>query len=223
MSDQGKLRVNETVTVSTLWDSPRKAKACYVLAHGAGAGMSHAFMQSVATALAERQIATLRFQFPYMEKGSKRTDPPKLCHATIRAAVSLAREKTDVPLIAGGRSFGGRMASQAQAAEPLPGVVGLAFLGFPLHPPKAPSDERGEHLDDVKIPMLFLQGTRDELADLALLKALVKRLGKRATLKLYEDGDHSFHVRARSGHTDAEVFEEMMNDLAAWADNISVS
>jgi hypothetical protein len=115
------------------------------------------------------------------------------------------------------------MASQAQAEEPLAGVVGLAFLGFPLHPPKAPSDERGEHLDDVKIPMLFLQGTRDELADLALLKALVKRLGKRATLKLYEDGDHSFHVRARSGHTDAEVFEEMMNDLAAWADNISVS
>ena len=223
MSDQGKLRVNETVTVSTLWESPRKAKACYVLAHGAGAGMSHAFMQSVATALAERQIATLRFQFPYMEKGSKRTDPPKLCHATIRAAVNHAREKTDVPLIAGGRSFGGRMASQAQAEEPLPGVVGLAFLGFPLHPPKAPSEERGEHLDDVKIPMLFLQGTRDELADLTLLKALVKRLGKRATLKLYEDGDHSFHVRARSGHTDAEVFEEMMNDLAAWADNISLS
>jgi predicted alpha/beta-hydrolase family hydrolase len=223
MSDQGELRVNETITVSTLWDSPRKAKACYVLAHGAGAGMSHAFMQSVATALAERQIATLRFQFPYMEKGSKRTDPPRLCHATIRAAVSLAREKTDVPLIAGGRSFGGRMASQAQAEEPLTGVVGLAFLGFPLHPPKAPSDERGEHLDDVKIPMLFLQGTRDELAELTLLKALVKRLGKRATLKLYEDGDHSFHVRARSGHTDAEVFEEMMNDLAAWADNISVS
>jgi len=223
MSDQGKLRVNETVTVSTLWEAPRKAKACYVLAHGAGAGMSHAFMQSVATALAERQIATLRFQFPYMEKGSKRTDSPKLCHATIRAAANYAREKTDVPLIAGGRSFGGRMASQAQAEEPLPGVVGLAFLGFPLHPPKAPSDERGEHLDDVKIPMLFLQGTRDELADLALLKALVKRLGKRATLKLYEDGDHSFHVRARSGHTDAEVFEEMMNDLAAWADNISVS
>ena len=185
--------------------------------------MSHAFMQSVATALAERQIATLRFQFPYMEKGSKRTDPPKLCHATIRAAVSHAREKTAVPLIAGGRSFGGRMASQAQAAEPLPGVVGLAFLGFPLHPPKAPSDERGEHLDDVKIPMLFLQGTRDELAELTLLKALVKRLGKRATLKLYEDGDHSFHVRARSGHTDAEAFEEMMNDLAAWADNISGS
>ena len=221
MTDQDKLRVNDTTTVSTLWESPRKAKACYVLAHGAGAGMSHAFMQSVATALVERQIATLRFQFPYMEKGSKRTDSPKLCHATIRAAVSYAREKTDVPLIAGGRSFGCRMASQAQADEPLPGVVGLAFLGFPLHPPKVPSDERAEHLDDVKIPMLFLQGTRDELADSTLLKALVKRLGKRATLKLYEDGDHSFHVRARSGHTDAEVFETMMNDLAAWVDNIS--
>jgi predicted alpha/beta-hydrolase family hydrolase len=223
MTDQDKLRVNDTVTVSTLWESPRKAKACYVLAHGAGAGMTHAFMQSVATALAEREIATLRFQFPYMEKGSKRTDPPKLCHATIRAAVDYAREKADVPLIAGGRSFGGRMASQAQAEKPLPGVVGLAFLGFPLHPPKAPSDERGAHLDDVKIPMLFLQGTRDELADLTLLKALVKRFGKRATLKLYEDGDHSFHVRARSGHTDAEVFDAMMNDLAAWVDNISGS
>jgi uncharacterized protein len=131
MTDQDKLRVNDTVAVSTLWESPRHARACYVLAHGAGAGMSHALMQSVAAALAARQIATLRFQFPYMEKGSKRTDPPKLCHATIRAAVSHAREKTDVPLIAGGRSFGGRMASQAQAQEPLPGVVGLAFLGFP--------------------------------------------------------------------------------------------
>jgi uncharacterized protein len=175
-------------------------------------------MESVATALAGRQIATLRFQFPYMEKGSKRPDPPKLCHATIRAAVNHARERTDVPLIAGGRSFGGRMASQAQAEEPLPGVVGLAFLGFPLHPPKAPSDERAEHLDDVNIPMLFLQGTRDELADLTLLKVLVKRLGKRATLKLYDDADHSFHVRARSGSTDAAVFEQMMNDFATWAE-----
>ena len=211
-----KLRVNDTVSVSTLWESPRNATACYILAHGAGAGMAHAFMQSVATALAERRIATLRFQFPYMEKGSRRPDPPKLCHATIRAAVNHARERTDVPLIAGGRSFGGRMASQAQAQEPLPGVVGLAFLGFPLHPPKAPSDERGEHLDDVKIPMLFLQGTRDELADLTLLTAVVKRLGKRATLKLYEDADHSFHVRARSGSTDAAVFEQMMNDFATW-------
>jgi predicted alpha/beta-hydrolase family hydrolase len=216
-----KLRVSDSVSVSTLWESPRNAKACYVLAHGAGAGMSHAFMQAVATALAEKQIATLRFQFPYMEKGSKRPDPPKLCHATIRAAVDYARERTDAPLIAGGRSFGGRMASQAQAEEPLPGVVGLAFLGFPLHPPKAPSVERAEHLDDVKIPLLFLEGTRDELADLGLLKALVKRLGKQATLKLYDDADHSFHVRARSGSTDAKVFEQMMGDLDSWVDNIS--
>jgi len=209
------------VTVSTLWELPRNAKACYVLAHGAGAGMTHPFMESVAKALAARNIATLRFQFPYMDRGSKRTDPPKVCHATIREVVDLARQRTDLPLIAGGRSFGGRMASQAQAEDPLPSVVGLAFLGFPLHPPKAPADERGAHLEDTKIPLLFLQGTRDELADLTLLKPLVKRLGKRATLKLYEDGDHSFHVRVRSGRTDAQVFEEMMDDLAAWVDNIS--
>lgn len=183
--------------------------------------MTHPFMESVAIALAARNIATLRFQFPYMERGSRRPDPPKLCHATVRAAINHAREQTDVPLIAGGRSFGGRMASQAQAAEPLPGVVGLAFLGFPLHPPKAPSDERAEHLDDTAIPLLFLQGTRDELADLALLQALVKRLGTRATLKLFDDADHSFHVRARSGRTDAQVFEEMMGDLAEWAGELS--
>lgn len=215
------LRISDTVAVSTLWESPRNAKACYILAHGAGAGMTHPFMESVATALAARDIATLRFQFPYMERGSKRPDPPKLCHATVRAAVKHARERTDVPLIAGGRSFGGRMASQAQAAEPLPGVVGLAFMGFPLHPPKAPADERAEHLEDTTIPLLFLQGTRDELADLTLLKALAKRLGTRATLKLFDDADHSFRVRARSGRTDAQVFDEMMGDLAAWADNIS--
>jgi len=215
------LRVSDTIAVSALWEIPRNAKACYVLAHGAGAGMTHPFMESVATALATRDIATLRFQFPYMERGSKRPDPPKLCHATIRAAVDLAREKTNLPLIAGGRSFGGRMASQAQAAELLPTVVGLAFLGFPLHPPKAPSDERAEHLQDTAIPLLFVQGTRDELADLTLLKALVKRLGKRATLKLFDDADHSFHVRARSGRTDAQVFDEMMGDLATWLDNIS--
>jgi len=220
-SGAGSLRISDSVVVSTLWQSPRNANACYVLAHGAGAGMTHPFMESVAIALAARNIATLRFQFPYMERGSRRPDPPKLCHATVRAAINHAREQTDVPLIAGGRSFGGRMASQAQAAEPLPGVVGLAFLGFPLHPPKAPSDERAEHLDDTAIPLLFLQGTRDELADLALLQALVKRLGTRATLKLFDDADHSFHVRARSGRTDAQVFEEMMGDLAEWAGELS--
>jgi uncharacterized protein len=215
------LHVSDTVAVSVLWELPRNAKSCYVLAHGAGAGMTHPFMESVATALAARDIATLRFQFPYMERGSRRPDTPKLCHATVRAAVNHARERTDVPLIAGGRSFGGRMASQAQAAEPLTGVVGLAFLGFPLHPPKAPSDERAAHLADTTVPLLLLQGTRDELADLALLKAMAKRLGKRATLKLFDDADHSFHVRARSGRTDAQVFDEMMGDLADWADNIS--
>jgi len=216
-----KLHISDTTAVSTLWEIPRNATACYVLAHGAGAGMAHPFMQSVATALAARNIATLRFQFPYMERGSRRPDPPKLCHATIRAAVALARQETNLPLIAGGRSFGGRMASQAQAAEPLPTVVGLAFLGFPLHPPKAPADERAEHLQDTTIPLLFLQGTRDELADLALMTALAKRLGTRATLKLFDDADHSFHVRARSGRTDAQVFEQMMDDVAGWVDNIS--
>jgi len=221
VSKSDKLSFGDDVVVSTLWQLPRNAKACLVLAHGAGAGMTHSFMESVATALAARSIATLRFQFPYMEKGSKRPDSPKLCHATIRAAVDQARQRTDLPLIAGGRSFGGRMASQAQAEQPLPSVVGLAFLGFPLHPPKQPAAERGEHLLDTKIPLLFQQGTRDELADLTLLQPLVKRLGKRATLKLYEDADHSFHVRARSGSTDALVFDEMMDDLAAWIDNIS--
>lgn len=216
-----KLRVSDTTAVSILWEIPRNATACYVLAHGAGAGMTHPFMESVATALAARNIATLRFQFPYMERGSRRPDPPKLCHATIRAAVDLARKETNLPLIAGGRSFGGRMASQAQAVDPLPSVVGLAFLGFPLHPPKAPADERAEHLQDTKIPLLFLQGTRDELADLGLMTALVKRLGTRATLKLFDDADHSFHVRARSGRTDAQVFDEMMRDVASWVDRIS--
>jgi hypothetical protein len=216
-----KLRVSDTVSVSALWQCPRTAKACFVLAHGAGAGMTHAFMGSVATALAARDIATLRFQFPYMNRGSRRPDPPKLCHATIRAAVDHARELTDLPLIAGGRSFGGRMTSQAQAEQPLPGVVGLAFLGFPLHPAKKPSDERAAHLSKTEIPLLFLQGTRDELADLALLKALVARLGKRATLKLFADADHSFHVPARSGRTDAQVLEEMMDDLQAWTGSVA--
>jgi predicted alpha/beta-hydrolase family hydrolase len=211
-----KLWVDETVVVSTLWQCPRTAKACFILAHGAGAGMSHAFMESTATALAERDIATLRFQFPYMERGSKRPDPPKLCHATVRAAVDHARALADVPLIAGGRSFGGRMTSQAQAEQPLPSVAGLAFLGFPLHPAKRPANDRAEHLFQTKIPLLFLQGTRDELADLPLLEALVARLGKRATLKLFAEANHAFHVPARSGRTDAMVFQEMMDELVEW-------
>ena len=183
--------------------------------------MHHVSMESIATALAGRHIATLRFQFPYMERGSRRPDPPKLCHATVRAAVDLARQRTDVPLIAGGRSFGGRMTSQAQAQEPLPLVSGLAFLGFPLHPAKKPSQERADHLFQTRIPLLFLQGTRDELADLALLEALVARLGKRATLKLLADANHAFHVPARTGRTDAMIFNDMIDAFVEWIDSTS--
>jgi predicted alpha/beta-hydrolase family hydrolase len=179
--------------------------------------MSHRSMEAVATELAQRGVATLRYQFPYMEAGKKRTDPPALCHATVRAAVEeAARVSPGVPLIAGGRSFGGRMTSQAQAAVPLPGVRGLAFLAFPLHPAGKPSDERAAHLFDVKIPMLFLQGTRDTLADLQLLRPVVDKLGKRATLKLLDDADHSFHVAASTGRKDADVRGEALDAMVRW-------
>ena len=192
-------------------------RACTVLAHGAGAGMTHPFMAAIANGLAERGIATLRYQFPYMEQGSKRPDSPKLAHATVRAAViEASRLVPDLALFAGGKSFGGRMTSQAQAESPLPGVRGLLFLGFPLHPPGQPSDERAKHLFDVQIPMLFLQGTRDEFASLPLLEPLCERLGARATLKLFQDADHSFHVLARTGRKDAEVRDELLDALADW-------
>ena len=180
---------------------PPQARACYVFAHGAGAGMTHASMEKVAAGLAERGIATLRYQFPYMEKGSKRPDAPAVAHAAVRAAVSEAGRRCGaLPLIAGGRSFGGRMTSQAQALSPSPGVRGLAFLGFPLHPAGKPSSERAKHLTGVNIPMLFLQGTRDALAELNLLEPVVKDLGSRAQLRLLEGADHSFHVlKARGG------------------------
>src|SRR3954453_1557650 len=188
--------------VSGLLQIPPHASACYVFAHGAGAGMAHPFMAAVAAGLAERRIATLRYQFPYMEKGSKRPDPPKIAHATVRAAVAeVAKLLPDLPLIAGGKSFGGRMTSQAQAAAPLPGVRGLAFLGFPLHPAKQPSRDRGKHLFDVQVPMLFLQGTRDTLAMLDQLEPLCQELGGGASLRLFEGADHSFHVPAKSGNT----------------------
>jgi len=174
-------------------------------------------MRAVAEGLAGHGIATLRYQFPYMERGSRRPDPPPLCHATIRAAVTTAaRMLPGLPLVAGGRSFGGRMTSQAQASEPLAGVRGLAFLAFPLHPAGEPSDGRAQHLSDVSVPMLFLQGTRDALAERALIEAVVARLGKRATLSLVEEADHSFHVPARSGRTDAQVFTDVLQRLAAW-------
>jgi len=209
--------IDDAQRVSGLLQAPNDARACYVLAHGAGAGMAHPFMAATANGLAERGIATLRYQFPYMERGSKRPDAPALAHATVRAAVAQAsRLLPGLALVAGGKSFGGRMTSQAQAASPLPGVRALVFLGFPLHPAGRPSDERAKHLFDVRIPMLFLQGTRDQLADLKLLQPLAEQLGTRATLELFEDADHSFHVPARTGRKDAEVRSELLDALAGW-------
>lgn len=211
------ITVSDAQRVSGLLQVPADARACYVLAHGAGAGMAHPFMSAIAEGLAERRIATLRYQFLYMEQGSKRPDPPKLAHAAVRAAVQeAARQLPDLPLFAGGKSFGGRMTSQAQAASPLPGVRGLVFLGFPLHPPGKPSNERASHLFDVSIPMLFLQGTRDKLAELQLLEPLCQELGARATLKLFPEADHSFHVPVRSGRKDADVRIEMLDTAADW-------
>jgi predicted alpha/beta-hydrolase family hydrolase len=211
---------DDAVRVSGLLQSPPGARVCYVLAHGAGAGMAHPFMAAVAADLAERGIATLRYQFPYMERGSKRPDPPKLAQATVRAAVAEAtRLLPEIPLIAGGKSFGGRMTSQAQAVDPLPGVRGLAFLGFPLHPAGRPSQDRAKHLFDVHIPMLFLQGMRDALAMLDQLEPLCKNLGSRATLKLFQDADHTFHVPARSGRKDPQVRADMLDVFAAWIEN----
>jgi uncharacterized protein len=211
------ITVDDTRQVSGLLQSPQGARVCYVLAHGAGAGMSHPFMAAVADGLAERGIATLRYQFPYMERGSRRPDAPKLAQATVRAAViEASRLVPQLALVAGGKSFGGRMTSQAQAASPLPGVQGLVFLGFPLHPAGRPSDERANHLFEVKIPMLFLQGTRDALADTQIMEALTQRLGTRSILKLFQDADHSFHVRRRNGHTDAELTTKMLDTLAPW-------
>ena len=207
--------------VSGLLVRPPDARLLCVLAHGAGAGMRHPFLEAVARALAEQKIATLRYQFPYMEQRARRPDPPAVAAATVRAAVAeAARVAPGLPLIAGGKSFGGRMTSTAQAEEPLPGVRGLVFLGFPLHPPGRPGDSRAEHLARVQIPMLFLQGTRDDFADLKLLRPLVKRLGERATLHLVEGGDHSFHVLKRSGKTDADVMGELTEAIVVWTTGV---
>lgn len=208
-------------TVSALFIAPQQARACFVFAHGAGAGMTHAFMNQAAQALAGRGIATLRFQFPYMEKGSKRPDPPALAQAAVRAAVAeAARLCPGLPLIAGGKSFGARMTSQAQSAAPLPGVVGLAFLGFPLHPAGKPSAARADHLDAIRVPMLFLQGTRDKLAEMELLEPVVERLGRRAMLHRIEQADHAFHVPARSGRNDRGVMDELTLAFAVWCDSL---
>ena len=216
-ADPVTIEVDYTHSVSGLLQRPEHAFACCVLAHGAGAGMTHRFMVAVADGLAERDIATLRYQFPYMEAGSKRPDRPALAHATVRAAVAAAsRLAPGLPLFAGGKSFGARMTSQTQAAAPLPGVRGLIFLGFPLHPANKPSDERARHLAEVHIPMLFVQGTRDALADPRLLVPMVDALGRRVTLKLLDQADHSFHVPARSGQTDAQVVGEALDGAAEW-------
>jgi predicted alpha/beta-hydrolase family hydrolase len=213
--------VVDKVRVSALLQVPSRAQACYVLAHGAGAGMQHPFMAAVAAGLAQRGIASLRYQFPYMELHGKRPDSPRLAHATVRAAVAQAgRLLPQLALIAGGKSFGGRMTSQAQAATPLAGVRGLVFLGFPLHAAGRPARDRGSHLRDVRIPMLFLQGGRDALAALAEVEPLMAALGTRASLKILEGADHSFHVPARSGRTDAQVRDEMLDALAAWIDTV---
>jgi hypothetical protein len=213
--------VDDERRVSGLMIHPKGARALYVVAHGAGAGMAHPFMTAIAGLLAARGVATLRYQFPYMEKGSRRPDPPKVAEATVRAAVAeAARLAPRLPLFAGGKSFGGRMTSQAEAAEHMGGVKGLAFLGFPLHPPGAPADTRGTHLTDIGIPMLFLQGTRDEFADLALLQPLVRKLGSKAVLHLVDDANHSFRVPARTGRKEADVMAELADTLAEWIDAI---
>jgi hypothetical protein len=203
--------------VSGILLRPATATALYVFAHGAGVGMNHPNMASNAHGLAERGIATLRFQFPYMEKGGGRPDPPAIAQATVRAAVAKAAELApDLPLFAGGRSYGGRMTSQAQAVAPLPGVRGLVFLGFPLHPAGKPGIERADHLEQIGIPMLFVSGSRDALADMALLKPLVGGLGERATLHVVEGGDHGLRVLVSSGRTNEEAQAEALDAMAQW-------
>lgn len=219
---QFKIEVGTSNLVSALLVRPRQARACFVFAHGAGAGMTHSFMETAAAGLAGRGVATLRYQFPYMEKGSKRPDPPAVTHATVRAAVAEAgRQCAGLPLIAGGKSFGARMTSQAQAKTPLPGVRGLVFFGFPLHAAGKPSSERAAHLAEIHIPMLFMQGTRDKLAEPDLLKPIVDGLKPFATLHLVEGADHSFHVPARSGRSDRDVMEDMLDAFVAWIGKVA--
>lgn len=211
------LRIDPSTEVSALWDKPRGAKVALVLAHGAGAGMTHKHMAATAEGLAARGIAVLRFNFPYMERGSKRPDNPAIAHAAIRAAVEQGRKLAgDLPLFAGGRSFGGRMTSQAQSEEPLPNVRGLVFFAWPLHPSGKPGTDRAEHLAKVKVPMLFLQGTADTLAETPLLKPVVAGLGNRAKLHLIENADHAFHVPAKSGRKDPEVLDEILDVARDW-------
>jgi uncharacterized protein len=204
-------------SISALLVTPEHPSALYVLAHGAGAGMRHPFMEAMARRLAARGIATLRYQFPYAENRKGRPDPEPVLLATVRAAVATGRAAAgDIPLIAGGKSMGGRMTSRAAAEAPLDGVAGLVFLGFPLHPAGRPGVGRADHLAQVDLPMLFLQGTRDTLADLALLRPVLEKLGARATLRVFDDADHSFHVRKKSGATDEQVLDDLAQAVAGW-------
>ncbi|MGL4289467.1 MAG: alpha/beta hydrolase family protein [Phreatobacter sp.] len=211
------IAIDDGQSVSGLWQRPAQPRACLVLAHGAGAGMTHKSMTALADGLVARGIATLRYQFAYMERGSKRPDSPPVAHAAVRAAVAEAgRLAPDLPLFAGGKSFGGRMTSQAQALAPLPAVRGLVFFGFPLHPAGKPSTERATHLQDIALPMVFLQGTHDALAELDLLRPTIAGLGSRAALALFDDADHSFHVPARSGRKDVDVLAAILDATADW-------
>lgn len=217
-ASERRLRVGGDVEVSALLLRPADPHAFYVLAHGAGAGMRHAFMEAIAQRLAARGVATLRYQFPYVERGERRIDPEPLLLATVRAAVAMGREEAGgLPLLAGGKSMGGRMTSRAAAAEPLEGVAGIVFLGFPLHPDKQPGTSRAEHLDMVALPLLFLNGTRDTLAELSLLEPIVAKLGARATLHVVQHADHMFHVLKKSGRTDEQVLDELADTIAAWS------
>ena len=207
--------------VSALLVRPAKARWLLVLAHGAGAGMNHPFMEMLAGELADVGVATLRYQFPYMEERRRVPDAPAVLTATVVAAVRAAAEEAPgLRLLAGGKSMGGRMTSQAAAPRPLDGVQGLVFFGFPLHPPKQPGTKRADHLVKVTVPMLFLQGTRDTFADLKLLRPVCAKLGSRATLHVIETADHSFHVLKSSGRSDAEVLRELAETAAAWAEGI---
>jgi predicted alpha/beta-hydrolase family hydrolase len=208
---------DEIGAVSALIQRPRGARALYVFAHGAGAGMRHRFMDAMATRLGDRGIATMRYQFPYMEAGRRRPDHRTRLLATVRAAIAEApRRVRGLPIFAGGKSMGGRMTSQAQAEDPLPRVRGLAFLGFPLHPPGKSGTKRAEHLFEVDVPMLFLQGTRDKLAELELMRPLCRRLGRRARLHIADGADHGFAVLVRSGRTHDEVLDELADAMTRW-------
>ena len=216
-----RFEVENAIAVSAILERPTNARWMLALAHGAGAGMRHPFLTTLAHELAEAQVATLRYQFPYMEQQRRVPDTPAVLTATVRAAVrAAAGAAPELPLLAGGKSLGGRMTSTAAAREPLEGVCGIVFFGFPLHPPNRPGTKRAEHLARVGVPMLFLQGTRDALANLDLLRPVCAGLESRATLRVIAEADHSFHVLKRSGKNDAEIVRELAQAVASWAEGV---